>query len=228
MLSPIFLPLAVFLQTAATCSDAPAHVMAKIVEVESKFRPNAIAIVGGHLSRQPNDEKEAKTVAQQLQESGINFSLGLAQINVSNFSRYGVDIQALLNPCTNLKVASKIFNECHSRAITNGLAGQKALDASYSCYYSGNFTTGFTQDIKGQPSYVEKIYAAGEKLSISLANTPAAQDLKDTDIKLVITKSNSQKPRANNSTGAAEKKSGDLIPPEYDGYSTENKEDLQP
>lgn len=37
---------------------------------------------------------------------------------------------------------------------------QSAWKMAYSCYYSGNFKTGFIPDFKGQPSYVNKVLAS--------------------------------------------------------------------
>ena len=70
---------------AAACAPLvhPATAQALVVEVESGFNPHAIGVVGGALERQPRSRAEALATARRLQRSGWNFSVGLAQINVT-------------------------------------------------------------------------------------------------------------------------------------------------
>src|SRR5690606_10094979 len=81
------------------------------------------------------------------------------------------------DPCQNLKAGAAILEECYHRANkksdTNNHPNQN-LQAAFSCYYSGNFQRGFIPDIKGQPSYVQKVLAKLESpgLSIPIVNTP--------------------------------------------------------
>ena len=105
--------------------------MAAVVGVESGSNPFAIGVVGGTLVRQPNHLAEATATAQALDRAGYNFSMGIAQIN-----RY---------------------KECFDRARVRITDQQQALHAAFSCYYSGNFATGFRADLPGQPSYVQKV-----------------------------------------------------------------------
>ncbi len=110
------------------CNDlaVPAEVMQHVVQVESSYNPYAIGVVGGHLVRQPESLPEAVATARMLKSRGYNFSLGLAQVN---------------------RAGSRILAECHSRS--GGDWGK-----AFSCYYSGNFETGFRH------GYVQKIYAS--------------------------------------------------------------------
>jgi len=61
---------------------------------------------------------------------------------------------------------------CFDSAKMKFKADQDALRAAFSCYYSGNFQTGFKPDFKGQPSYVDKIVgsALGIKGSVPQVN----------------------------------------------------------
>ncbi len=132
----------------------PMDVMHHVVQVESSSNPYAIGVVGGKLVRQPRTLAEAVATAEMLESRGYNFSLGLAQVNRYNLQKYGIAsyIQAF-DGCTNLRAGSRILSECHARA--NGDWG-----GAFSCYYSGNFTTGY------QHGYVQKIFAsmAGNQL----------------------------------------------------------------
>jgi len=132
----------------------PMDVMHHVAQVESSINPYAIGVVGGRLVRQPKSLAEAVATAEMLEARGYNFSVGLAQVNRYNLSKYGVGsyVQAF-DSCTNLRAGSRILSECHARAKGD-------WGSAFSCYYSGNFTTGY------QHGYVQKIFAsmAGNQL----------------------------------------------------------------
>lgn len=124
------------------------EVMQHIVHVESSANPYAIGVVGGQLERQPKNLAEALATVQMLDAKGYDFSVGLAQVNRANLGRYGLDsYQKAFNACANLSAGAHILAGCYSSA--HGDWGK-----AFSCYYSGNFTTGF------RDGYVQKIYAS--------------------------------------------------------------------
>lgn len=126
----------------------PAQVMHHVVRVESSFNPYAIGVVGGRLVRQPKNLSEALSTVRMLESRGYNFSLGLAQVNRYNLQRYGLgSYERAFEPCSNLLAGSQILAECYRRSGAD-------WGKSFSCYYSGNFTTGFRH------GYVQKIYAS--------------------------------------------------------------------
>ncbi|WP_081324247.1 lytic transglycosylase domain-containing protein, partial [Xanthomonas graminis] len=126
----------------------PAEVMQHVVRVESSRNPFAIGVVGGRLVRQPQNISEAVATARMLEEKGYNFSLGLGQVNRYNLMKYGLDsYEKAFKTCPNLQAASRILAECYSRSGGN-------WGKSFSCYYSGNFETGFKH------GYVQKVYAS--------------------------------------------------------------------
>ncbi|GHE35340.1 hypothetical protein GCM10007167_16990 [Vulcaniibacterium thermophilum] len=132
------------------CPDlaVPREVMQHVVRVESSFNPYAIGVVGGHLVRQPRNLNEALATVRMLEQKGYNFSLGLAQVNRYNLDKYGLDSYTrAFEPCPNLQAGSRILAECYGRS--KGDWGK-----AFSCYYSGNFVTGFRH------GYVQKIYAS--------------------------------------------------------------------
>lgn len=135
-----------------------------LVSVESAFNPWAIGVVGGALVRQPRHRAEALATAKALRDAGWNFSVGLGQINVGNFDRLGLTVETAFEPCANLAAMQTVLAECFDRA--NGSASkavhQVALRQALSCYYSGNFDTGFRH------GYVRKVVVAARAV-------PAAQ-----------------------------------------------------
>ncbi|MFC6838712.1 lytic transglycosylase domain-containing protein [Xanthomonas theicola] len=126
----------------------PAEVMQHVVRVESSYNPLAIGVVGGRLVRQPQNIAEAVATARMLEAKGYNFSLGLGQVNRYNLLKYGLDsYEKAFKTCPNLQAASRILAECHGRSGGN-------WGKSFSCYYSGNFETGYRH------GYVQKVYAS--------------------------------------------------------------------
>ena len=128
-----------------------------LVSVESAFNPWAIGVVGGALDRQPRHRAEAVATARALQAAGWNFSVGLGQINRGNFERLGLTLESAFEPCTNLTSMQTVLAECFDRArapASKAPVDQAALRKALSCYYSGNFATGFRH------GYVRKVVAA--------------------------------------------------------------------
>ncbi|PBJ82593.1 hypothetical protein CMZ84_10590 [Lysobacteraceae bacterium NML93-0399] len=132
------------------CTDlvVPAEVMHHVVGVESSFNPFAIGVVGGRLARQPRTLEEALSTSRMLEREGYNFSLGLAQVNRHNLTPQGLDShERAFDVCANLRAGARILADCHRRA--GGDWGK-----AFSCYYSGNFETGFRH------GYVQKVMAS--------------------------------------------------------------------
>lgn len=124
------------------------EVMQHVVQVESSANPYAIGVVGGQLVRQPSNLGEALATVQMLDAKGYNYSLGLSQVNRANFARYGLDsYEKAFDRCANLTAGSRILADCYKSA--GGDWGK-----AFSCYYSGNFTTGFRE------GYVQKVLAS--------------------------------------------------------------------
>ena len=136
--------------------DVATEVIHRIVSVESSFNPYAIGVVGGRLQRQPKTKGEAVVTAKFLANSGWNFSMGLAQVNRYNLSKYGLSYDSVFEPCANLRAAASIYQECFIRALKTSDYNDARLKA-FSCYYSGNFRRGFITDAGGKSSYVQRI-----------------------------------------------------------------------
>lgn len=128
-----------------------------LVIVESGGNPHAIGVVGGHLARQPRTLSEAIPTVRVLEAEGWNYSVGLGQINRTNFQRLGLTPESAFEPCRNLTAMQSILGECFERAAKTSARGsteQLALRQALSCYYSGNFSTGF------RDGYVDRVLAA--------------------------------------------------------------------
>lgn len=145
-------------------------VMHHVVRVESSYNPYAIGVVGGRLVRQPKTLPEALATVRMLESRGYNFSLGLAQVNRYNLAKYGIgSYERAFEVCPNLQAGSRILAECYSRS--KGDWGK-----SFSCYYSGDFSTGFRH------GYVRKIYASihsgwtGRSVAVDPMAIPLATD----------------------------------------------------
>ena len=147
----------VFLALALACApQVHTHTAHALVSVESAFNPWAIGVVGGALVRQPRHRAEALATAKALQTAGWNFSVGLGQINVGNFERLGLTVESAFEPCANLTAMQTVLAECFDRASGSApkAVDQVALRQALSCYYSGNFATGFRH------GYVRKVVVA--------------------------------------------------------------------
>ncbi|MEJ1168128.1 lytic transglycosylase domain-containing protein [Variovorax sp. CCNWLW235] len=141
----------------------PVQVMRHVVHIESGANPFAIGVVGGRLVRQPKTLEEAVATAQMLKSKGYNYSLGAAQVNQVNFRKYGFDThEKAFDLCANLAAGASILADCYARA--GGDWGK-----AFSCYYSGNFVTGF------RTGYVQKIYdSIGRGVAVAQAPATAA------------------------------------------------------
>jgi len=135
-----------------------------LISVESGFNPHAIGVVGGALERQPRTAMEAIATATTLQREGRIFSVGLAQINVGNLRRLGLTIPEAFDACRNLGAMQTVLEECFDRAGAG--TSQRELRRALSCYYSGNFATGFRH------GYVDRVVRAARPVSAGVRAPP--------------------------------------------------------
>ena len=149
-----------FLALALACAPAVHPQTAQaIVQAESSFNPHAIGVVGAALERQPRSRAEALVTALQLQRGGWNFSVGLAQINLHNLTRLGLTLETAFEPCSNLQSMQSVLLDCFRRASERHGNPQHALRRALSCYYSGNFRTGFDH------GYVRRVVAGAQTVA---------------------------------------------------------------
>ena len=154
-----------FSTIARQCApDVHLNTMQSIVHVESSFNPYAIGVVNGHLVRQPTNKAEAIATVKVLENSGFNYSMGLAQVNKYNLGKYGLDLDTVFEPCANVHAGGEILKDCFKRASDKKANQQEALRDAISCYYSGNFTTGY------KAGYVMKVVSASGAKPIQVIN----------------------------------------------------------
>lgn len=142
-----------------------------VVRTESGFNPYAIGVVGGHLARQPRTRAEAVSTAKALAAQGLNFSMGLGQVNKAHLPRFGLSYESVFDACANLQAGARILQECYQRALAQ-LGPDRALNAAVSCYYSGNFNRGFQVE-RGGTSYVERVAANATAANPAIDSVPA-------------------------------------------------------
>jgi len=177
----MLLPAAI-LALAQQCSPSVApSTMATLVEAESSGNPYAIGVVGAQLVSQPESKEQALSVAKSLLEQGANISVGLGQVNIKNFTGLGLTLDQAFEPCPNLTASSQVLGDCYARASEQMGAGQEALKAAFSCYYSNNFSRGYEREGKPGSSYVMKIALNNEKLTSVPEIGFKPQDIKEVD-----------------------------------------------
>jgi type IV secretion system protein VirB1 len=152
-----------FIALALACApQVDVRTASALVAVESSHNPHAIGVVGGALQRQPRHRAEAIATAKSLHGEGWNFSIGLAQINVRNLHRLGLSLETAFDPCANLTAMQAVLRECFERAQTTNADTastdtQRTLRRALSCYYSGNWVTGF------EHGYVRRVAQAATR-----------------------------------------------------------------
>jgi len=114
-----------------------------IVNRESRGNPNAIGTTQARLSHQPRTREHALYVAGVLERAGVDFDVGIAQLNIRNLRRFGVSVTDALEPCKNMQLMQAVLVEAHERAQRRGLTGVDASLAAVSVYNTGHFKRGF-------------------------------------------------------------------------------------
>ncbi|VTU46191.1 Type IV secretion system protein virB1 (plasmid) [Variovorax sp. SRS16] len=135
----------------ARCAPTVApSTMQAILRVESGFKPHVIGYLVRspqgkfNLSRQPRSKEEAIAWATWMHANGYRFDAGPAQVNSSNFERYGLTPASAFEPCQNIGAGGAILTSEYLRAVRKFGPGQYALRAAISSYNSGNYVTGFS------------------------------------------------------------------------------------
>lgn len=163
----------------------------RLIAAEASRNPYAIGIVDGRLERQPTTLAEAVATALWLDANKYNFSVGLMQVNKSNFAKYSLTIQTAFDPCKNISVGSEILRDCYDRALRRLPSQERinvrgtALGDALSCYYSGNFQTGYTT------GYVKRILTGhGKVLQRPPKSIPTGESSQQSDgVNVVDTRS---------------------------------------
>ena len=163
---PAALSSEVFAELASQCApSAPLATLRSIVTVESAFNPFALSInypeaagiqlgIGEGsvaLARQPRNADEAIRWSKWFMANGQTVSVGLMQLNVEHLAALKLSLEKAFDPCTNLRMGWRIFNDKYSQASAVLGKGQLAMHSALSAYNSGSLLGGFRN------GYVEAI-----------------------------------------------------------------------
>lgn len=137
--------------------------MSALVRRESNGNPFAIGMDGtAPYLAQPKTLAEAVATAEGLKRKGKTFSVGLAQIHVSNIKLLGLPWTQAFDGCTSLRNGQKIFDGFYKKAIEAGFKGSDAVFAALRGYNSGSVFAAISN------KYASAIMAgAGGKISIA-------------------------------------------------------------
>lgn len=128
--------------------------MRALVKTESSWQPFAIGMDKAHGTvKQPATLPEAIATAKKLAAAGRKFSVGLAQIHVSNVTLYGMSWEQAFDACQNLAVGQKILWNFYHRASASGYSGVAAIWAALRGYNSGGV------DRAVSDAYANRIFA---------------------------------------------------------------------
>lgn len=158
--------LSLFTQCA---TDVAPQTLQTLIGVESGKNPYAIAVVYDDNTRptdklifsQPDTEEDAKKIITQLEtppKKHRSYSVGLMQINSTNFEKYGLTRDNMFNVCKNIEAGAAIFKACYIDAQRKypTQSEQEQLRLASSCYYAGNHLRGFKKEQDGK-SYIDRI-----------------------------------------------------------------------
>jgi type IV secretion system protein VirB1 len=116
-----------------------AALMAALVRRESNGNPFAIGLDGKErFLPQPRSLGEAVAAAEKLARTGKTFSVGLAQIHISNIKSFSVTWPQAFNACASLRRGQQVFESFHARAIRAGFRSNDAVFAALRGYNSGS------------------------------------------------------------------------------------------
>ncbi|GMU68375.1 MAG: hypothetical protein AMXMBFR37_07080 [Steroidobacteraceae bacterium] len=157
-----------------------------IIAVESAANPHAVSINSPErlrgqgievplLSGQPRNADEALQLIAALHASGLQVSVGLAQVNEIHLpalkSEFGVTaLSDLLEPCTNLKAAAWVLQGCWSQvgSAPGDLTSNGRVHRALSCFNTGHAERGLRN------GYVWRVFLAAQgKSPLGALATPA-------------------------------------------------------
>ncbi|WP_045762233.1 lytic transglycosylase domain-containing protein [Xanthomonas albilineans] len=120
-----------------------------IIQHESGGNPYAIN--NQVRSYYPSNLTDAKRIAYEQIAAGRSTDIGLMQVNSQHLRRYNVTPEALLDPCTNIRIGTTILRQNYAQTWAKYQAEKPALLAALSMYNTGNETQGM------QNGYVFKV-----------------------------------------------------------------------
>ena len=159
MSAHIALPVALALARSCAPQVAP-ETLLSVAQAESGLDPWIIGINGRpHRSLHPGSAAQAIATADDLRRRGLNFDVGLAQLNVRNLSRLGLTLEQAFDPCRNLAGGGRILTEAYLR--------RGELVAALSTYNTGDDRRGVRN------GYVAQVYRAAARIVPAISASPS-------------------------------------------------------
>ena len=124
------LPALIALAHACAPTVAPATLLS-VARAESAFDPLTIGVnTRPHRSLHPATVREAVKQASALAARGVDFDVGLAQINARTLPRLGLDLTDAFDPCRNLAAGAQVLTRDYLAASAGAVEPQAALRAA--------------------------------------------------------------------------------------------------
>ncbi len=149
--------------------------MQALVRTESAWQPLAIGMDKAQGTvKQPASLAEAISTAKELAAAGRRFSVGLAQIHVSNIGLYGMTWEQAFDACQNLTIGQKILWNFYYRASASGYSGVAAIWAALRGYNSGGVDRAISDD------YANRVFAYMSSAPAQVRFAPDALSMQNT------------------------------------------------
>lgn len=172
-------------QQLAQCAPQVSPVlMHALVRTESSWNPLAIGPDAGQPAiAQPSTLEAAVKTVKQLQASGGKFSLGLAQIHISNVTQRGMTLEQAFDSCSNLKLGQTILFEYYDKALKEGYAGVDAVWAALRGYNSNRVNSTVSDQYATKIfTYMQRVVGQNGKTTPASTDARFAQFTQNADV----------------------------------------------
>ena len=145
-------------------AEVARETVAAVIAVESKGDPLALNVNrpegATHIS--PRSLPEAMAVVQEALTHGYSVDIGLMQVTSKTAARLGYSIDAMFDPCLNIKAGATVLQANYTSAAASRGPGQTALKEALSAYNTGDRERGFTN------GYVAKYYGPAAEVTTNV------------------------------------------------------------
>jgi type IV secretion system protein VirB1 len=114
------------------------HPQTVLAVVQTESQGNPYALNTQVASYYPASREEAAARLDDALRAGRSTDIGLMQINSQWLGRLRIPAEALLDPCTNIRVGTAILSRDYARTWAKYQAEKPALLAALSLYNTGN------------------------------------------------------------------------------------------
>jgi type IV secretion system protein VirB1 len=114
------------------------HPQTVLAVVQAESHGNPFALNTQVASYYPASREEAATRLDEALRAGMSTDIGLMQINSQWLPQLRIPAEALLDPCTNIRVGTAILSRNYARTWAKYHAQKPALLAALSLYNTGN------------------------------------------------------------------------------------------